>query len=424
MTNAIFDIYEEQLKAREGASEVVDTLKREVFHQAKKYGIPTHRHEDWRYSNLKAIREKAYGLPMAVTIDQPDLLINEASATLVFVNGSLSEDHSKMPDSQTGLTMTHLNNHFAANEEDRTVSLEMGDGALVHLNAALMNAGYVLTVKAGTKLEAPIEILHVASAASEQSLQTRLLVQMGEHAEATIIERFIGDDADYWTNTVMQSRLSEGTKLTHYKLQEEGPNATHTSSVYVDCGAEARYQGFNLQTGALYGRMEHHVRVLSEEADVRIDGANLAAAGQTLDIRTHVDHTVPNAVSDQIFRAVLDKKGKSAFQGKVTVAVDAQKTLADQSCRALLLDRTAEANAKPELEIYADDVKCSHGATVGELDEKAYFYLVSRGIDPASARQILVEAFAADALEFVEDAEMRDMINDRILNWMSARREA
>lgn len=425
MSKTVFDTYEDQLKSREGSSEILDTLKRELFHQAKTMGIPTNRDEDWRYSNLSALRDKAYDLPQTSTVSNDIVagLLTDKAATLVFINGTYSEDHSDLAALPKGVRLSHLNNHFAASEDDRSEVLELGDCSLVKLNAALMNAGYVITVAAGVTVDQPIEIIHYANGASEQALQTRLLVHMGENSSATLLETFAGDDQDYWTNAVMQVRLSEKACLTHYKFQEEGLAATHTSSVHLDADAESRYQGFNLQTGAKYGRMEHHIRVLGEEVDIRVDGANMATTGQTLDIRTHVDHRVPNSVSDQIFRAVVRKRGKSAFQGKVTVATDAQKTLADQSCRALLLDRTAEANAKPELEIHADDVKCSHGATVGELDEKAYFYLVARGIDPDSARRILVEAFAADALEFVTNPIMRDLINDRILAWMSQKAE-
>lgn len=424
MEKSIFDTYEEQLKSREGSSEVIDTLKRELFHQAKTLGIPTRRDEDWRYSQLKAVRDKAYALPVQPA-DAPPVtpLLDKTNGTLVFVNGAYCEKHSDLSNLPDGVRLSHLNNHLAASEDDRAEALELGETSLVKLNAAMMNAGYVLSVPAGVTIDQPIEIIHCATDAVEQALQTRLMVQLGEGAAATLLESFSGDNADYWTNAVMQIRLSEKASLTHYKIQNEGLNATHTSSVFIDADAESRYQGYNLQTGAAYGRAEHHVRVLGEEADIRIDGANMAKNGQILDTRTHVDHKVPNAVSDQIFRSVLAKKGKSAFQGKVTVALDAQKTLADQSCRALLLDRTAEANAKPELEIFADDVKCSHGATVGELDEKAFFYLTARGVDPDSARQILVEAFAADTLEHVTDDTMRDLINGQILAWMAALKE-
>ena len=161
--------------------------------------------------------------------------------------------------------------------------------------------------------------------------------------------------------------------------------------------------------------------MLGEEADATIDGVALAATGQNHDTLTHVSHVVPFATSDQIFRTIADTRGKTSFAGKVTVEKDAQKTAADQSFKALVFDRTGEANAKPELEIFADDVKCSHGATVGELDSKAIFYLTSRGIDPVTARQMLVEAFTADALLRVDTDPVRDAMTACISDWMTVR---
>jgi Fe-S cluster assembly protein SufD len=172
--------------------------------------------------------------------------------------------------------------------------------------------------------------------------------------------------------------------------------------------------------GAKISRFEGHVKVMGEDARATIDGVALAGKDQSHDILTNVRHMVPGSTSDQVVRTIADAFGKTAFQGKVIVDKDAQETEADQSFKALLFDRRGEANAKPELEILADDVKCSHGATVGELDEKAIFYLTSRGVDPVTARQILVSAFTADAFERVDD-DLKAVIAEKVAQWMTER---
>lgn len=416
----VFDSYEKTMAARDGGTATAK-MKQACFTQARTDGFPTNKAEDWRYSDLGDLRASAFTLSdkaaADVASDSVASLLTESACKIVFVNGVFSEALSQNTAKSDGFSVE--------TSADSGTDLVKGKGTVTLLNTALTDGCTTITVPAGSRVDLPIEIIHLSHNSDSRALMTRLIVNVGDNASATIVERFSGADTDnYWTSSLMQVAVSEKASLTHYKLQEEGAKATHTSSVYVSADTASQYKGFNLQTGGKYGRMEHHVAVNGEEADIRIDGANLSKAGQTLDVSTHVDHRVPNSVSDQIFRSVVAKKGKSAFQGKVTVAVDAQKTLADQSCRALLLDRTAEANAKPELEIYADDVKCSHGATVGELDEKAYFYMLARGIDPATARRILVEAFAADALAHIEDSFMRDLLNARILNWMESQREA
>ncbi len=247
------------------------------------------------------------------------------------------------------------------------------------------------------------------------------MIELGEGAKLSVIERYIGDDSAYWTNVVLQARIAEGATLNHIRMQEEGASAHHTGKSFVNVDTEGRYICTSLSLGAKTARFEAHVRLLGEEAHASIDGVALAATGQSHDTLTHVSHVVPAATSDQIFRTVADTRGKTSFQGKVTVEKDAQQTAADQSFKALVFDRTAEANAKPELEIFADDVKCSHGATVGELDRKAIFYLTSRGIDPVTARQMLVEAFTAAALERIGAEDVKQAIADRLNDWMKAR---
>ncbi len=343
--------------------------------------------------------------------------LTDVAARLVFINGHYQEELSDMGDLWQAASVRPLANHLMANADRVSELRQDGDGINL-LNTALMRDGFVISIPAGVEIDDPIEILHLTSEAEGASTHVRHLIEMGEGASANLIERFVGDDSSYWFNGMLQARITEGATLNHVRLQEEGAKAVHTASAFVSVGAGGNYHAANISLGGNIARFEARVRLLVDEANATVDGVALSGSGDSHDMLVHVDHRMPNTTSDQIFRTVADARSKSSFQGKVTVAVDAQQVNADQSFKALLLDRTAEANAKPELEIYADDVKCSHGATVGELDDKALFYLTSRGIDPVTARQMLVEAFTDEAFARTGNDAVADAIRERVADWM------
>jgi Fe-S cluster assembly protein SufD len=398
-----------------------DDLRKKAFADFEGAGFPTGRTEDWRYSDMKQLRNQAFKLagPAASTVEVP-AAVGDTAARFVFVNGRYDEELSDLGDLWQAVPIRSLANHFMSNTE-RANELVPGNDGVSFLNTALLRDGLVLSIPSGIEIDDPIEIIHISSGAEEAAAHVRHVIELGEGAAVSVLERFVGDDKAYWTNSVVQARITEGSKLTHIRLQEEGANAQHTAKTFVNLGAESEYNCTNIALGGKVSRFEAHARILVDGAQAVVNGVALSATGQSHDMLTHVNHTVPNATSDQVFRTVADSRGKTSFQGKVTVAKDAQQTLADQSFKALIFDKTAEANAKPELEILADDVKCSHGATIGELDEKAIFYLTSRGIDPVTARQMLVEAFTADALETVPFDDVKEALMARISAWMSAR---
>lgn len=418
MPDTVIDSYKDQMERLSGSLPGWDSARAHAFDRLKNVGLPTTRSEDWRYSDIKSLRKTAFN-PMRAPAATPDLpaALSDVAARLVFINGQYQEDLSDLGDLWQAASVRPLANHLMANT-DRVTELNQGGDGINLLNTALMRDGFVLSIPAGVEIDEPIEILHMSSGANNAAAHIRHLVEMGEGASATVLERFVGDDSGYWVNGFLQARITEGATLNHVRLQEEGPNATHTATAVVSVGAGGNYHATNISLGGSLSRFEARVRLLVDEANATVDGVALAGTGESHDMLVHVDHRMPNTTSDQIFRTVADARGKSSFQGKVTVAVDAQQVIADQSFKALLLDRTAEANAKPELEIFADDVKCSHGATVGELDEKALFYLTSRGIDPTTARQMLVEAFTDEAFDRTGDDSLAEAIRSRVANWM------
>lgn len=416
MTDQFAPTYTEQVNTLIGVIPALDAGRQDALKAFSKVGFPGKKDENWRYADLAPIRKNAYPPASHSKHTAPDL-DGDFAGKLVYVNGGLDEEQSFSGSAMSDVRVSHLSNLIAGNEDRAKDLLHDGDGILL-LNTALMREGFVLHIPAGVTVEKPILIHHVVGGADGAALHLRHSIELGEGATATIIECFSGDASAYWLNNVLQIRVSEGADLTHLRLLRDGDNAIHTGKCYVDLDADSRYTSFTVTTGGSMARSESHVRMLGEQSYAKLDCIALAAPKQIHDIVTHIDHAVPNAVSEQMFRAVLAKHSKTAFQGKVTVRADAQHTLADQTCNNILLERTAEANAKPELEIWADDVKCSHGATVGELDDKALFYLTARGIAPDDARALLVEAFLAQVSARLDSKLLKSLVDASLHQWL------
>ncbi|MDH3738841.1 MAG: Fe-S cluster assembly protein SufD, partial [Alphaproteobacteria bacterium] len=300
--------------------------------------------------------------------------------------------------------------------------LDLSDMPLAALNTAFMHDGMVLFVDAGVAVDKPIHLVSIAvPSAAPMMLQPRHLAVLGDGATATLIESHIGgSDIAYFNNLVSELSLGEGAELNHYIFQEEGPAAVHISATALNLAAASSYGGFLLQSGGLIGRVETRAFLNGPGADCRLDGIYLGTGDQVLDTTTYVEHVAAGCRSRQVYKGVLDGKARGIFQGKIHVRPDAQQTDGHQLSRALLLSPRAEIDTKPELEIYADDVKCSHGATAGELDAEALFYLMSRGITADAARRILIEAFVAEALSEIRLSQVAEDFSAHVRNWLNA----
>jgi Fe-S cluster assembly protein SufD len=287
--------------------------------------------------------------------------------------------------------------------------------SLAALNGALFADGFVLALEPGVTLARPVEIVHVASAAAAGSMHTRSLVALGAKSRASVLETYSGGDASpYWRNDVVEMRLADGALLTRVALVEEGAQAIHIGEIAATLGASAELAVFVLLLGGRIVRHEANVLVAGSQARCRLDGAFLIGGRQQANIVATVDHAAPGGETRELVKGVAGGRAQGAFQGRMIVRKGAQKVDAQQTSRNLLLSRGAVINTKPELEILADDVKCSHGATVGDLDAAQMFYLQSRGLPRPEARRLLVEAFLRDAVERVEEGALRDHLLGRL----------
>jgi Fe-S cluster assembly protein SufD len=379
-------------------AEALDRRRTEAAGRLARTGLPTRRDEAWKYTDLRRIAGKRFETAEPETLVRPTRLPPGVSLR------PLAE----------ALGDAAIAARFAA----------LPEGPIADLNGADATGGLVLTIAAGIAVDEPIRIdLANRAGGDGVAFHRRLFVDVGAHASATIVESHAGPDgAAYLATQVFDIEVGQGARLVHLRLQEEGRDATHLLSGVVRLAADAVYDGFTLSLGAGLARTETRLVFGGRGGDGRVTGAYLADGTRHVDTTTLIDHAVPDCRSREVFKGVLDDRGRGVFQGKILVRRGAQRTDGYQLSRALLLSGAAEIDTKPELEIYADDVKCSHGATVGEIDAAALFYLRSRGIGEAEARSILVEGFLSEALDEIADPALREDFVSHVARRLAARR--
>jgi Fe-S cluster assembly protein SufD len=408
-------------------------LRADSAARCRQNGLPTTKTEAWRFTNLKDLAAADFApaqgaAPVALDSLPRSGLLAVNGHVLAFVNGRFRADLSTLEALPAGVTLLPLSE--AIREDERSLSVHLGrlaeeeENAFADLNTAFLDDGLVLRLEPGAVLDRPVHLVSVGAVADRPlAFFPRLLVVLGKGAKATLFESHAGLGGTYFSNSVMEAMLGEGAHLEHYKLQNESHEAFHIANTRVSVAAGGFYDGFVLQTGSRLARNEVQVTLNGENARCHLNGAYLGAGRQHLDSTTFIDHAVPDCASREVYKGVLDERAHGVFQGKILVRRDAQRTDGHQLNRALLLSREAEVNAKPELEIYADDVKCSHGATVGELAEEQLFYLQARGIDRAAARALLIEAYVQETLDEMGNAEARLPFQRVVGAWLKARKE-
>lgn len=392
-------------------------LRARAFSAFEAEGFPTPRHEAWLSTNLARLERAAYApaplasAPVGCAAIDPVLRALPQAGRLVFVDGRPAPAlSSALP---TGVTALSLAEALARDPEALRARLEADGPYAAHpfarLNTAFLGQMLWLRVAPGAQPAQPLIVLHVTTKdAGPLALHPRLLVDMGRDARLVLFESFVGlgGGADL-TNAFTDARLEPGAGLEHVRVQREGPHAVHVALLTARLAEGARFHGLTLSLGAALARLETDVRLLGEGASADLDGLYVVDEQRSADLVTHVDHAVPRAKSRQLVKGVLDGESRGAFTGRVHVAHGAAGTDARQANHNMLLSPRAVVDTRPQLEIYADDVKCSHGATVGRLDESALFYLRSRGIGLPQAKDLLLHAFAGEVLARLPDAGAR-----------------
>ncbi|MEY8200560.1 MAG: Fe-S cluster assembly protein SufD [Colwellia sp.] len=407
-------------------------------------GLPSANDENWKYTKLKRLEQTNYGVAKPLISSLIDSLTGKvlnklifaAEHRLVFVNGHYNEGLSTINLLQEGIVLTSLAQALNEHEELLTPTLgRIADYArqpFTALNTAMMSDGVLLLAQKNTKIETPIHCLFINTATDQAVVSyPRLLLVLEESAELTLVEHYL-DMArleaeieqtrpkrnvinNNLTNSVTEVRLSPHARLDHYKLQYESTDTSHIAAMYVEQQQASTFTSHSYSLGAALARNDIQVKLVGRQAECILNGAYLVAGRQHVDYHTQIEHLALGCNSQQIYKGVIQGRARAVFNGKVIILPQAQQSSAKQLNKNLLLGEKAEVDTKPELQIYADDVKCSHGATVGQLDEQALFYLQSRGVCKKDAQSWLVYGFVSEVLKFIDNPALREFIQLPVL---------
>ncbi|MEJ2591619.1 MAG: Fe-S cluster assembly protein SufD [Candidatus Thiodiazotropha sp.] len=410
---------------REGGDWLADTRQAAMLRFGE-LGFPHAKQEAWKYTGIDGLLQNGFettdiDITHAVARDtvRGHCLEEPVSARLVFLDGIYQADLSNCE--AVGITLGSLRAAMAAGEREVLEAVGtlsgIGEHGFAALNLATLHDGAVIRIARGTQLERPIELLHLATdGAAGQALRTRHLIVLEADASASLIERYaaLDDETAYFNNLVCEVTLGERATLRHQRVQMESRRAYHLCELHLGLQADARYQGVNAAIGGAWSRTTIHCRFADQGAACELDGLYLAGDGQLTDFHLDVDHAVPRCASRENFKGIVHGAGKAVFDGLIRVREQAQKSDAHLHNANLMLSRRAEVDTKPQLVILADDVQCSHGTSVGQLDPQAIFYLRSRGLDEAKARQLLCLGFADEIVARFDSEAIRTTLSQAI----------
>jgi Fe-S cluster assembly protein SufD len=401
----------------------VQHIREEALARFMTLGFPSTRLEDWKYTSLSALEKRSYPMASAVHDWTSEVVFAWAFPMdchlLFFVNGHYLPEFSKiaaLPEAvHVGSLAQGLNQQPEKVRHHLGRHADYGRHALVALNTAFWADGAYIDLPAGCVLDKPIHVLFLATGEAAAA-HPRNLIIVGPKAQARVVEHYAGaGNAEYFNNAVTEIVLEEGAQLEHCKLQQEAVKSSHITTLQVAQKRSSKFVSHSISLGAALAR--HDINVdLQEDTVCTMNGLYVVGGRQHVDHHTCIDHSKPRGTSREFYKGVLDGRSRGVFNGKVVVYPDAQLTDAQQSNKNLLLSVDAEVDTKPQLEIFADDVKCAHGATVGQLDEQMLFYLRSRGIEEAAARSLLTYAFADEVLKHISMAAVRSRLEEILIN--------
>jgi Fe-S cluster assembly protein SufD len=372
-------------------------------------GIPTNKHEDYKYCNMDAVFKKEFKELSQEFNELSNADVNpyklDEAINLVVVNGNYAE-HLSDKIIVKGITIKELNHFTGKNSPIASIAKSSTD-AFIALSNAFSGNGIALKIEAGSVIPMPINIIYINSSKSNSLVNPRSFIHLMPNAEATICERSVNIGKKLFSNFLSEKIVEENAKLTSYTIQEEGPEGYSVNTNQVKVSKYATYDNTTVTLSGQLVRNNHNVVIAGESSQSHLNGLFLTHGTQLVDNHTLMDHQVPNCQSNELYKGAINGKSTGVFNGKIFVRKDAQKTNAYQSSKNILLSDDGTINTKPQLEIYADDVKCSHGTSTGKIDENALFYLKARGIGEESARKLLLAAFANEVVNKIEIDSLR-----------------
>ncbi len=412
-----FNIEFDKMINRDYFSDKVHPMRKKAFSKFLEIGLPTKKWEDWRFTDLSSISNSNFRISEKQDAPNGDVDISQYQIddveTIVIYNGHYIETLSSIPSGiqlLSGLDYLEKTNWEFNSPERSPFDL---------LNTAFMDSGMSIVVDQNVIVEKPIRMLFISSGLESLMVTPRIHIDLGESSSATFIEDHRGDSNSFFQNGSTFVTLKQNAQLDHIRIQSNSITTANIVNIQVEQNADSRYTFFQFADGSQLGRLNIYNELKGEGANSDINGLTLSNDSQHLDNHIITDHQVPHCSSSQNFKTVLQDHSSGVFNGRTIVRKDAQKTDSSQSNKNLLLSKSAIMNSNPQLEIYADDVKCAHGSSTGTLDKDALFYLRSRGLDVLSAKALLVRGFATELLDLVKHDGTRNYITDRFDSWLS-----
>ncbi|MEJ2721056.1 MAG: Fe-S cluster assembly protein SufD [bacterium] len=410
----------------------VHDIRKSAIGNFSDLGFPTTKDEDWRFTRIRPLLQYDfedvidYG-PRAFSSAQLDELCIEDTGCrrITFVNGHFAEELSDLGKLPPGVRIESLKHALGADPErvqrNLTRYAEPGRNPFVALNTAHILDGTFIYLPKDVRIEDPIHVLYVSDPDGTRiATHPRTLILAEEHSRASIVESYIGLDSEvYFTNPVTEIVVKERAEIEHCKLQRESSSAYHIATTQVDMHRDSRFKTDFISLGGTLVRNDVNAVLDAEGIECALNGLYVGNGHQHIDNHTRIEHAKPNCASHEFYKGILNDRAKAVFNGRIHVHPDAQKTDAKQTNRCILLSDDAQINTNPQLEIYADDVKCTHGAAVGQIDEDAVFYLRTRGIEKEDARKMLIYAFANEVLEGIRIDPVREHLEADLYKWLA-----
>ncbi|HSG31848.1 MAG TPA: Fe-S cluster assembly protein SufD [Thermodesulfobacteriota bacterium] len=429
-TDSYLQGYKQLITSDTSSAKFAESTREEAINNFVKLGFPTLRDEDWRFTNIVPIVKSQYSISTDVTTKVENIDINKYlihgldSHLMVFVDGVYSAELSNINDTDGKIIIKPISNALSDNrdivEKHLFSCADIKQEAFTALNTAYFTDGAFVYVPGNTELDKTVEVLYISADPVSSMNSPRNLIVVEKSSKVQVIEHYVSlTDSVYFSNTVSEVIIGENSTVDHYLIEQDSKKAYNISSLEVKQSANSNLNSHSFLLGGAIVRNNIHPVLGGQGCNSNINGLFLPSGRQHIDNFMKVEHASPHCDSRQVYNGILADKSKGVFHGRIIVHEDAQKTDAKQTNRNLLLSDTAKIDTKPQLEIYADDVKCTHGATIGQMDKDSLFYLRSRGIEQKLAKAIMLRAFASQNIEDIGDKVIKSYVEKLVKNWFS-----